>query len=209
MEEWKEVDGYTSYEISNAGIVREKTTQREIPQMINGGFWCTNLISDMGKSALCKVHRLVAIAFIPNPESSYFVDPIGDRLNKNVSNWMWRPKTIKPEKIVVEEKKVDYLGKEYTMTEFTDMCGVDRRVLRTRLNSGWTTVECMIGTKNFYGQGYVDGFYWYPTRNEYEKVVAKKRATEYLKRKEQTEIEKLKVAEQRKQDRLAYKKWYD
>lgn len=207
MEEWKEVEGYTSYEVSNTGVVREKSTQREMPQMVNGDFWCTNLISDIGKSALCKVHRLVAIAFIPNPESSYFVDPVGDRLNKNVSNWMWRPKTIKPEKVVKEEEKITYLNTEYTMMGFVNLCGVDRKVVRARIKSGWSAVECVIGIRNFYGEGYEDGFYWYPTKGEYEQVVTKKRATEYLKRKEQAEIERLEAVEQRKQDRLAYKKW--
>lgn len=71
MEEWKEVEDYTSYIISNTGVVKEKSTNREMPQTVNGGFWCTNLVSDYGKKALCKVHRLVAIAFIPNPDKLY------------------------------------------------------------------------------------------------------------------------------------------
>ena len=190
IEEWKEVEGYTNYEVSTKGGVREKNTHREIPKMVNGGFWCTNLISDMGKSALCKVHRLVAIAFIVNTESSYFVDPIGDKLDSNVSNWTWRPKTIKPEKVVKEEEKIDYLGKEYTMTEFVILCGVARKVVRARIKSGWSSVECMIGTRNFYGEGYEDGVYWYPTKGEYEQVLAKKRAEKYLKDKEIMEEQK-------------------
>lgn len=180
MEEWKEIEGYTSYEVSTKGGIREKNTNREIPKMINGGFWCTNLISDMGKSSLCKVHRLVAIAFIPNPELSYFVDPIGDRLDTDVSNWTWRPKTIKPEKVVREENTYIYFGERYTLAEFVESNGLDKSLTRSRLKSGWTTVECVLGTRTFY----VDDLHWYPTKVEYDQVLAKKRAEKYLKDKE-------------------------
>lgn len=206
MIEWKEVEGYTSYTVSNTGIVKEKSTDREIPQTINGGFWCTNLISDTGIKVLCKVHRLVAIAFIPNPEDSYFVGQHGDKLDASSGNLFWKPKIVKPEKIVKVEEKVLYLGNEYTMKEFVDLCKIDRNVVRARLKSGWTSVECVIGFKNFTDAGYEDDSYWYPTKAEYNRALYAKKAVEQIKYREQKELERLEASEQRKQERLAYRK---
>lgn len=206
IEEWKEVEGYTSYIVSNTGIVKEKSIERVMPQTINGDFWCTNLVSDSGKKALCKVHRLVAIAFVPNPEGSYFVDPIGDRLNTNASNLMWRPKIIKPEKVVKVEESISYLGLEYTMTEFVILCKADRNTVKARLKSGWTSVECVVGVRSFQGVGYEDGFIWYPTKGEYEQARIKKVTLQKLKRKEEAELERLRGVELRKQEKADYRK---
>lgn len=207
MEEWKEVEGYTSYIVSNTGVIKEKSIDRVMPQTVNGGFWCTNLVSDSGKKALCKVHRLVAIAFVPNPEGSYFVDPIGDRLNTNANNLIWRPKTIKPEKVVKAEEVISYLGVEYMMTEFVNLCKADRNTVRARLKSGWTSVECVVGVRSFQGIGYEDGSIWYPTKDAYNKAMSVKRAADYLKYKEKVEIERKEGIKQRKQNRADYKKW--
>ena len=74
MEEWKEVQGFSKYEVSNTGKIREKESLREIPQPLNNNYLCANMYRDDGVKVLCKVHRVVALAFIPNTENVHNVD---------------------------------------------------------------------------------------------------------------------------------------
>lgn len=202
MEEWKEVEGYTSYVVSNTGIVKEKGTERVMPQTVNGGFWCTNLISDFGKSALCKVHRLVAIAFIPNPDNLYVVDHKEDRLNNEADNLQWRLKKVKEIKVKPPEPTVNHLGFIITLKEFASICGVPASIVRARLSVGWTTVECKVGKRNYTGTGVSFDGYWFPTEREYKDYQWEKE----LERREQAKIDKAKGIQERIESRLAYRK---
>lgn len=202
MIEWKEVEDYTSYVVSNTGIVKEKGSERVMPQTVNGGFWCTNLVSDYGKKALCKVHRLVAIAFIPNPEKLYSVEHKEDRLNNDVDNLRWKPKMVKEVKLKEPEPTVDYLGTTYTAKEFAKFCGVSTNLIRSRLSCGWTTVECKVGRRNFTGEGVSYDGYWFPTERECKAYQWEKE----LERREQAKIDKAKGIQERIKNRLAYRK---
>lgn len=202
MEEWKEVEGYTSYDVSNKGVVRERSNGRIMPQTINGGFWCTNLISDYGKSSLCKVHRLVAIAFIPNRENLYSVEHREDRLLNHVDNLRWKPKMVKEVKVKEPEPTIDHLGTTYTLKEFASLCGIAVNLLRSRLSYGWTTVECKVGRRNFTGEGVSYDGYWFPTERECKAYQWKKE----LERREQSKIDKARAVQERIESRLAYRK---
>lgn len=101
-EEWKDVVGYEGiYQVSNYGSVKSlerKTfhgkvcfTSKEKPmkQCLRGGYKTVCLRKDNAKK-MQRVHRLVAQAFISNPENKQFVDHIdGDRLNNVVTNLRW------------------------------------------------------------------------------------------------------------------------
>lgn len=90
MEEWKFVYGYPHLIVSNTGKVRSLLYDRElIPQRTNRGYL---------RVALCKgkatkyvsVHRIVAEAFVPNPNGYDTVDHIdGNKLNNNADNLQW------------------------------------------------------------------------------------------------------------------------
>ena len=104
MEIWKDIIGYEGlYQISNYG--RVKTVARDIVRS-NGeplhikekirktvikpnGYAEVHLRKD-GKGLSIKVHRLVAEAFIPNPDNLPQVNHIDeDKTNNNVSNLEW------------------------------------------------------------------------------------------------------------------------
>ena len=87
---WKTIAGFPNYEISNHLEVRNKTTGQQ-RKFSNGkrGYLVISLFHD-GKMYLKPVHRLVAEAFIPNPEGKPQVNHIdGNKLNNNIDNLEW------------------------------------------------------------------------------------------------------------------------
>lgn len=90
MAEWKTISGYTNYEVSDEGEVRNHKTGRLIkPSLSRGGYKKVNLRSD-GIATSKKVHRLVAETFIPNIENKSTVNHIdGDKSNNVVGNLEW------------------------------------------------------------------------------------------------------------------------
>lgn len=83
-EVWKKVDD-SNYEISNFGRFRRIGRRRLIEGSISEGY-----IQVAINGVTQRVHRLVAKAFIPNPEGKEMVDHIdGNRTNNHVSNLRW------------------------------------------------------------------------------------------------------------------------
>lgn len=92
MEEWKEVEGWNGkYEVSNTGEVRNAWDNVPVAKVIAGipQYWYVNLTGDYGRD-LKRAHRLVAKAFLPNPDNLPMVDHEDrDKLNNNLSNLRW------------------------------------------------------------------------------------------------------------------------
>lgn len=105
MEEiWKDVVGYEGYyEVSNLGNVRSVDREivksdgvvqprraRAMAKSLNTDGYLTVKLSKDGKSERIAVHRLVALAFIPNPNRLSDVNHIDfDRTNSRVDNLEW------------------------------------------------------------------------------------------------------------------------
>ncbi len=87
MEIYKKIDNYQNYSVSTLGNVRNDKTKRILKQSIDTkGYYIVQLSSD-GKRLNQRVHRLVASAFIPNPEDKECVDHIDNNpSNNHVSN---------------------------------------------------------------------------------------------------------------------------
>ncbi len=104
MEVWKSVEGYKgTYEVSNYGNVRSKLhkvntkggSQRNSPgrmlkqKIARNGYKLVPLSKD-GKEYWIGVHRLVAIAFLPNPDHLSQVNHKDeDKTNNIVDNLEW------------------------------------------------------------------------------------------------------------------------
>ncbi len=84
-EKWKSVDGFANYEISNCGRVRNATTERMLKTTTNAGDYQVINLTKNGKPKLHYVHRLVAEAFVDNPEGKRCVDHIDSKRRNN--NW--------------------------------------------------------------------------------------------------------------------------
>lgn len=93
-EEYRDVVGFEEYfQISNLGNVFSKRSKRILKQTKSKtGYWtfATKIGGRNGTNHCFKVHRLVAEAFIPNPESKPFVNHIdGCKSNNRLSNLEW------------------------------------------------------------------------------------------------------------------------
>lgn len=91
QETWKDIEEYEGiYEVSTLGNVRNKVTGIIKVPHDNGHGYKSVSLSKNGKYKARYVHRLVAIAFIDNPESKpevHHIDAIRD--NNNVENLQW------------------------------------------------------------------------------------------------------------------------
>lgn len=97
IEEWKPIDGYEGrYEVSNTGKVISlnyggtKGKVKELAPQDNGrGYLAVGLRDAKGRNSHY-VHRLVAQAFIPNPQNFLEVNHLDeDKSNNQVSNLEW------------------------------------------------------------------------------------------------------------------------
>jgi hypothetical protein len=88
-EVWKIVEEFTNYEVSNLGRVKNRKTNRILKSCNTGGYIIVGLSSNC-KIRTFFVHRLVALAFIPNPENKQHVNHIDNNTtNNNVINLEW------------------------------------------------------------------------------------------------------------------------
>lgn len=90
MEKWKNVIGYDGiYQVSDAGSVRKTSGKKLISSYDSHGYKVVTLFKD-GSRRSFKVHRLVASAFIPNPQGKQQINHINSvRHDNRVSNLEW------------------------------------------------------------------------------------------------------------------------
>jgi hypothetical protein len=95
MEEeiWKDVEGFEGYKVSSFGRIKSfkhKKAGRILKLPLKAwGYFQTTLFK-LGKPKFLSVHKLVALAFIPNPENKPEVNHIdGNKTNNNVQNLEW------------------------------------------------------------------------------------------------------------------------
>lgn len=94
QEKWLPIEGFSLYEVSNRGRIRNKNTNRILNGTKGPGGYRIHRLYFEGKQGFKNLltHRLVAKAFVPNkdPERCVLVNHIDeDKMNPDASNLEW------------------------------------------------------------------------------------------------------------------------
>lgn len=88
QEIWKDIPNYEGlYQVSNIGNVKilNANGDKILKKSISSGYYCVGL-----KGKLYYVHKLVAFAFIPNPNNLPLINhKDGNKQNNNINNLEW------------------------------------------------------------------------------------------------------------------------
>lgn len=129
-ETWRDIDGFDGfYQVSDQGRVRSvggqcgtvkrKECIRSV-SLTRDGYEKVRLIHQ-GKDKTMRVHRLVAEAFIPNPDNKSTVNHIdGDKRNNKVSNLEWADKSEQMEHAYKLGLKESRMGSHNSNAKLTD-----------------------------------------------------------------------------------------
>jgi len=89
MEEWRTINQFPNYDVSNFGNVRNNKTTKMMKLCRKSGYYHVSLTNEICKKTL-KVHRLVALTFIENPENKSDVNHKDkNKLNNHINNLNW------------------------------------------------------------------------------------------------------------------------
>lgn len=122
MEEWRNIEGYEGlYKISNLGRVKSlnyRHTGKEkilTPQQ-RCGYPFVTLFKDC-KRKQYNIHRLVAQAFIPNPDNKPCIDHINtDRTDVSLENLRWvTPKENMNNPLTIKKQRLANIGNKNPM----------------------------------------------------------------------------------------------
>ncbi len=87
---YKTVSGYSNYEVSNFGNVKNKITNKLLKPCLKSGYLCLSLTDNDGERKFFKIHRLVALTFIPNPDNKKTVNHKDhNKTNNKLDNLEW------------------------------------------------------------------------------------------------------------------------
>lgn len=153
---WKDIEGFENlYQISNLGRVLSKG--RNINNAAGIHFrpdyimkpikdkhgYMTVKLKSKDKTRLAKVHRLVAAAFIPNPENKPQVNHIdGNKTNNVLSNLEWvtpsenlvhayeNELNKKPRIVIQMDKDGKFIRRWTSMAEIHRVLGIHRNIIR-------------------------------------------------------------------------------
>lgn len=161
LEEWRDIKGYEgSYMVSNLGrikslvgwngyeyIKRDKILNPYKQKVGQDYYRSVVKLHKNGKKKDAKVHRLVASAFIPNPENKPNINhKDGNPLNNIVSNLEWCTQReniihsyeigLKPTFQISKDELYDlYVKKRKSITEIANIKNTTHTIIRNRMNT--------------------------------------------------------------------------
>ena len=108
MEKYRDIEGYEGrYQVTSWGRVYNVEREKFIRyQLTEKGYARVDLIDENGKRTHHKVHRLVAKAFVKNPDHKPQVNHIdGNKLNNSVTNleWVTNKENVKHQQMLYAE----------------------------------------------------------------------------------------------------------
>jgi hypothetical protein len=89
-EEYRQIEGYDNYSVSNHGNVRNDKTRRILKPVIHPYGYLTVILYKECKQKRYLIHRLVGLAFLENPDNLTEIDHINlEKTDNKVSNLRW------------------------------------------------------------------------------------------------------------------------
>lgn len=91
MTDWHDIPGYEGlYQIRTDGAVRNVKTLNYLNGNVNSHGYMVVSLTKNGKRKDCKLHRLLALTFLPNPNDFDCINhKDGDKLNNSLNNLEW------------------------------------------------------------------------------------------------------------------------
>lgn len=93
MIEWVTISNFENYSVSNTGLIQNNITGKILRQTVTKtGYYSVAVKPNgrSGKSKTFRVHREVALAFVPNPDNKPVVNhKNGNKLDNSLSNLEW------------------------------------------------------------------------------------------------------------------------
>ena len=91
MEEWADIPGYEGlYQITRGGRIRNVTNGNNLLGNVNSHGYVVVSLTKNGRKKDCKVHRLLALTFLPNPNDYDCINhKNGNKLDNRLQNLEW------------------------------------------------------------------------------------------------------------------------
>lgn len=154
-EEWKKVNGFTRYEVSNMGNVRNIHTKEPKAIRRTKTGYCITDLKENGKKKTAYVHRLVAEAFVTNAFSLPCINHIDEnKANNRADNLEWctaeynnrygtHNEKIKATKTRTQGKKVAQVdvGSGEILNVFDSITEAAKAVNLTKQAIGWAIAK--------------------------------------------------------------------
>jgi len=163
---WKTIEEFPIYEVSNLGRIKNSISKKILRANLKSGYHHVCLINTNYRKT-CSVHRLVAIAFIPNPENKSDVNHKDkDKLNNELSNleWMTRKennshksqnlicKSNKNKPLLRIDKDTNEIIEKYDSIELAGIWAYNNHLTKTTHNGRNAIGNCVNGlSKRAYG----------------------------------------------------------
>jgi hypothetical protein len=156
MEEWKPIEGYEDYQISNLGRVKSLKNNNELimkQSKTRLGYVRVWLYTNCCRKEK-QLHRLIASTFIPNPDNKPEVDHINRQKDDNrIENLRWVSRSDNCINVIARNKlnqKNIYLTKDDTYN--VQIYRNDKRVL----DKTYKTFEEAVNARNDFLDNYLD-----------------------------------------------------
>jgi len=166
MEEWREIRDFPNYNVSNLGNVMNNKTNKLMRLNLKAGYYQICLTAEKIRKQF-KVHRLVALAFIPNPENKPEVNHKDkNKVNNNVKNLEWNTrlenchhksvglvyKSNKNRPIIRLDKITEEILENYNSIEDAGIWAFNNKLTSNSHNGRNAIGNCVNGlTKSAYG----------------------------------------------------------
>lgn len=87
---FKRIDGFEKYWISFDGMIYNEKTNKFLKHQTSRNKYLNVELTKGNKRYTMMVHRLIALAFIPNPNNYEFIDHIDrNKRNNDINNLRW------------------------------------------------------------------------------------------------------------------------